>query len=497
MTRAFAIGAFVFPSFIVLELPILAADFPEVSWLWPVGWRLFGALCFLAGALILRHRHFALTPLIALGASVIAMTATAAALVSWKLGGFASDISDAMAFYFVGVATLMPSPLVQSLVLMMPTYLAYFGGLVALEAVSGAPLVFERGFAFDLLIQLGVCIFAAACSHILWTSRQQLYRARRLGRYRLDALVTRGATSEVWRASEEVRGQAARAVALKIVRAEPGLERALMERFEREARAASALTSEHTIRIYDFGASDDGLAFLAMEPLEGSDLDQHVRRHGPVPPRRAVHLARQVALALIEAHRRGLVHGDLKPSNLHVCDRPGREDHVKVLDWGIARDLGWRSPLVTHEAIGAGTPAVMAPEVFAGNVSPRSDIYAFGASLYWLLTGRYPVSFEPGEGPWAAHQRAQVTAPSVVRDQLFPAGLDQLVLRCLAKLPEERPQDMAQVLAALDALPIKPWSEAEARELWSALADTSEHDPHAEPRAGATRELTASEPIPP
>ncbi len=384
LPRAFIIGAAIFPMFLLLELPTMTSEFPEVSWTWPALWRLLGALVFMVGALVAERRRLGPGPLLLLASATITATAACAAFVSWRLGGLGSDISTAVAFYFVGVATLLPSSFGRSLALMIPTYLGYFGTLMALEAGGEHGLVLSRSFVYTLIIQLGICLFAAAGAHILWASRQQLYRARRLGRYRLDSLIARGAASEVWRATEQVKGGHSRAVALKIVRAERGFDRALQDHFERGARAASALTSEHTIRIYDFGASDDGLAFLAMEPLEGTDLESHVRQFGPLEPRRAIHIAKQVALSLIEAHRRGLVHGDIKPGNVFVYDTPGREDHVKVIDWGIARDLSWRLPTVTHETFNAGTPAVMAPEAFTGALSPRSDVYAFGATLYWL-----------------------------------------------------------------------------------------------------------------
>lgn len=464
LPRAFTIGAAIFPAFLVLELPSLAADFPEVPWTWAVGWRLVGSLVFMLGALLAARvaaRHLLMT-----ASATLASTAVAAGFVSWKLGGSASPVNDAMAFYFVGVATLVPSSFWRSMALMIPTYLGYFGVITGLEAASGS-FVLTSGFANDLIIQLGISIFAAAGAHILWTSRQQLYRARRLGRYRLEALIGRGATSEVWRAIDRVTPT--RTVALKIVRTERRMDRTLQGEFEREARAASALTSEHTIRIYDYGASDDGLAWLAMESLQGEDLEAHIGKHGPMDPRRALHIAKQMALSLIEAHRRGLVHGDIKPSNVFVIDTPGEEDRVKVLDWGVARDFLWRRPTATQPGLNFGTPAVMAPEAFTGATSQRTDIYAFGATLYWLLTGRYPVTFEDGEGVWSAHRRAQVIAPSMRRNELFPAGLDLLVLQCLAKEPEQRPNDMSVVLSSLKAIPVEPWGVRESAARWSAL----------------------------
>lgn len=465
IARAFVIGAIVFPLFLVFELPALFSDYPNVPWTWPVAWRLFGALAFLTGALVIDKKRLALGPTIALTSAIVALTAMAAGCVSGRLGGLDSDISQGMSLYFIGIATLVPSHFRHALAMMLPTWIAYFALLIVIAAQDGE-LVVGRSFIYVALIQLSSCLFAGIGSHYLWASRQQLYRARRLGRYRLDALIARGASSEVWRAHEQTRGQPPREVALKIVHAGRAFDRTLQHRFEREARAASALTSEHTIRIYDYGASDDGLAFIAMEALRGVDLEAHVASAGPVTPRRAIHFARQIALSLQEAHRVGIIHGDIKPANLFVDDRRGLEDRLKVLDWGIARDVVWRDHDVTHEGLSFGTPSVMAPEAFTGERSVRTDVYAFGASLYWMLTGRYPITFEPGEGPWTAHQRQQVMAPSIVRNQLFPAGLDLLVLRCLAKDPRERPADMAVVLNALAELPAEPWSPKDASELW-------------------------------
>src|SRR5690606_13053594 len=152
----------------------------------------------------------------------------------------------------------------------------------------------------------------------------------------------RGGMGEVWAAWHKGLG---REVAVKMLRLEggpQGLESdpVAVERFRREVRATSELSHPNPVRVFDYGATEDGILYYAMELLEGENLRSLVRREGPLPPARAVHLVSQAARALAEAHRKGIVHRDVKPENVFVVDAGGERDFVKVLDFGIAKVLG-------------------------------------------------------------------------------------------------------------------------------------------------------------
>src|SRR5205085_1441654 len=153
----------------------------------------------------------------------------------------------------------------------------------------------------------------------------------------------------------------------------------ILRRFEREVQATATLTHPNTVQIFDYGHTEDGTFYYAMEYLPGLSLEELVRRHGPLPPERAVHLLRQVCGALREAHGIGLVHRDVKPGNVLVCERGGLHDVAKLLDFGLVRvsGLGPAGQSLTQEGMIAGTPAYMSPEQAAGQAEPdaRSDLY--------------------------------------------------------------------------------------------------------------------------
>jgi serine/threonine-protein kinase len=259
--------------------------------------------------------------------------------------------------------------------------------------------------------------------------------------------------SEVWLAWDE---GLKRDVALKILDRNASGNSVAIARFEREAMAASSLQSPHTIRVFDFGASDDGVWFIAMEHLEGVDLMSLVEDIGPMPPERAVRLARQACAALSEAHDAGVVHRDIKPGNLFVCRLGDDPDFLKVLDFGIASidgataDAG-ASVDVTRTGWVHGTPAYMSPEVCSGGrADARSDIYSLGAVLYFLVTGRPPFAAQSASAVMLAHVNETPEAPSAHIP--LPAQLDRVILRCLAKDPAARYASARALLDALDAL---------------------------------------------
>src|SRR5262249_9540433 len=184
---------------------------------------------------------------------------------------------------------------------------------------------------------------------------------------------------------------------------------------EREVQATATLSHPNTVEIFDYGHAEDGTFYYVMEYLPGLTLEQLVQRHGPLPPARSVHLLRQVCGALSEAHAAGLIHRDVKPGNVLVCERGGVHDVAKLLDFGLVRSprLGQGGQTVTGEGMIAGTPAYMSPEQAAGrtDVDARSDLYGLGAVAYFLLTGRPPFVRDSAVQTLAAHLGEPVVAP--------------------------------------------------------------------------------------
>src|SRR5918999_1501382 len=267
-------------------------------------------------------------------------------------------------------------------------------------------------------------------------------------------------------------------IPVKIIRSEiigasnPAAARVIVERFRREAEAAASLRSPHTISLYDFGVAQDGTFFLVMELLDGLDLERLVERFGPVPPERAVHLLRQACESLAEAHARGLVHRDIKPSNIFTCRMGLDVDFVKVLDFGLVKSVsedGREATLLTAPDAATGTPAYIAPEVIRGDRMPdhRVDIYTLGCVGDWLLTGRLVFQAPNAIQLMYQHANAQPAAPSERSELEIPPALDQVILSCLAKLPEDRPQSAGELSRLLaSAVPAANWSEEQAQRWW-------------------------------
>jgi len=329
-------------------------------------------------------------------------------------------------------------------------------------------------------IVLATTIPNFVCAALAWFGSQHIHRlglelraARRLGRYRLVAPLGGGGMGEVWVAEHDML---ARPAALKLVRRDlygRGATRdETLALFEREAQTTAALSSPHTVRLYDFGLTDDEVFYYVMELLAGLDLERLVRQYGPVPPARAAYFLRQACASLAEAHDAGLVHRDIKPSNLVVCRQGLEVDFLKVLDFGIAlprRDAGSgpgavRTPLDSANAP-VGTPAFMAPEATRGAAEPRSDLYALGCVGYWLVTG-HPVFEGDVEDVVHQHLNQRASPPSTRTHLDVSPEFDAAVLACLEKDPAQRPASAIALAARLEAIPGRPWDEEQARAWW-------------------------------
>jgi serine/threonine protein kinase len=277
---------------------------------------------------------------------------------------------------------------------------------------------------------------------------------------------------EVWRAHHRLL---ARPAAIKLIRPgrsnEDGDGATAIARFRREAQAAASLRSPHSIQLYDFGVTRDGRFYLVMELLDGIDLETLVRRFGPQPPSRVVHLLLQACESLAEAHASGLVHRDIKPANLHLCRLGLEYDFVKVLDFGLAKRDPMSSTaqtLLTAPEATTGTPAYMPPELASGEaVDGRGDLYSLGCVGYFLLTGTLVFEGENALRMILQHLQSEPVAPSVRSGLPIPTELDRLILHCLAKDPGRRPASAGDLAAALARIDVRaPWTQDDARVWW-------------------------------
>jgi serine/threonine-protein kinase len=291
------------------------------------------------------------------------------------------------------------------------------------------------------------------------------------GRFTILGRLGKGSMGAVYRARQEAMG---RDVALKLVRQDRAHDPETKARFEREARAISALVSPHTVTAFDFGEAEDGSWFLAMEMLEGETVGELLRRDGRLDWADALHFTRGALKSLAEAHEKGIIHRDLKPDNLFLSRIPGGEQELcKVLDFGIAK---WSrgdedakiDQLETQAGTVFGTPRYMSPEQAQGTpLDARSDLYSLGVLLYQMLSGRAPFVDDDAVVVMARHikdapPRFEEMQPPVA----VPESVAALVWRVLEKSPNDRPASAEDMLAELDA------AEASARVLESGLRPT-------------------------
>jgi eukaryotic-like serine/threonine-protein kinase len=302
---------------------------------------------------------------------------------------------------------------------------------------------------------------------------RRLREAQEMGSYQLIELLGQGGMGEVWRARHRLL---ARNAAIKIVRPEmlgtgnTADGQLILRRFEREAQATAALSSPHTIRVFDYGMTDEGTFYYVMELLSGRDLESLVREFGPVPASRAVFLLRQVCHSLADAHARGLVHRDVKPANIFACRLGLEYDFVKVLDFGLVKfnTRGGGQTLMTLDHTTSGTPAYMAPEVILGeaNVDRRADVYAVGCVAYYLLTGQLVFDGDTPMKMMLQHVQAEPIPPSQRTELPIPRELDEMVMACLQKDPNKRPQNAEELFQIANRQTCDGWNHRTAKSWW-------------------------------
>jgi serine/threonine-protein kinase len=477
--RLLLLGTSAWPFFFFVDWLGAYAEGAGGNVLWLAGWRLLGALLGALAYFALRDVELSLRLLRAIDAGVFAIGSALITLMAIPIGGLTSRFVTGVVIFVFARAALVPShwrhALAVSLVsALMPVVTLAAGALIDADLLAQwrsprAVLV----FAHDETFVIAAAIIGSIGSHLVWMARKQVRELRRLGSYRLRSCIGIGGVGEVWRAWQDPPG---REVALKVLRAAAIEDAEAVRRFEREARAASALTHPNTVHVFDYGETEDGVRYIAMELLHGMNVDAIVRADGPMPAGRVIHLAAQACASLAEAHERGIVHRDIKPANLFVVRSDGGDDLLKVLDFGLARvlagDASASSPSpVTPEGVICGTPAFISPEAVSGELcDARSDVYSLGAAMYFMLTGTVVFPHLTISESILAHTGRKPEPPSS-RVADVPKDLEQIILRCLEKNATHR---FASANALRDALrsckDASSWTRWDAVRFWDRFA---------------------------
>jgi len=365
--------------------------------------------------------------------------------------------------------------------------------------LPGAFTASRRSALEAALIGIAISLVGLVTVTALRTISRLRRQAEKVGPYKLVRKLGKGAMGVVWEARHALLR---RPTAVKLLA--PGVEgERAVARFEREVQLTAGLTHPSTIAIYDYGRTNERVFYYAMELLHGINLAQLVEYDGPLPPGRVVHLLRQACGALTEAHAAGLIHRDIKPQNLMLCVYGGIPDFLKILDFGLVKEVG-DVEQVGDGAPGAhdaglsqdgsllGTPLYMAPEGMSdpGKLDARADIFGLGAVGYYLLTGAPPF---PGRTALEVFKREREGPPAPIDadgDGSVPATLEHLLRRCLSFDRSARPASAEELDAELETCGVSPcWTQVQARLWWrdrgaAALAAAAAEHEEREERAG-------------
>ena len=319
------------------------------------------------------------------------------------------------------------------------------------------------------------------------------------GKYRIDSFVTAGGMGSVYRA---VHVMLDKTVAVKVIKSELVTSDEVVARFLREARATSNLNHPNIVSVYDLGQTPDGTLYIAMEFIDGPSLKDVIRRNGPLTPLESIDILRQVASALSSAHRKQIVHRDLKSDNLMLASEGARRI-VKLVDFGIAKTFD-DSTQLTAAGYMLGTPHYMSPEQAAGKpVDHRADLYSLGVILYEMLTGEVPFG-DAALTSVLVRLATEIPPPPSARrpDRGVPPSLDAVAMRCLEKDPDRRfhsadefADALERAFADIEGQPAMPRASiptaedtlvrpAAPRQFATVPTDSGEPFPTARPRAG-------------
>ncbi|MFT3925864.1 MAG: serine/threonine-protein kinase [Myxococcales bacterium] len=451
MRQAAAIGAWLWPCFFATDW-LMASFVTPTSWVSYAGLRLAGWIGVIAGYLVLKlPPHPSKALVLASELMVYGTTAAAVSFMCLLQSGLDSPYAAGIPVIFTVRAAFLAVPwrrALPSTVVCALTYPLVMLGAAVVRGDLVATLSDKSELAVFLLYNalIWTTMFATLVGgNATWALRRQAFEARSVGRYRLVRQIARGGMGEVWIAHHITLR---RNVALKLLRSDR-LSDVALKRFEREVQATCELTHPNTVRVFDYGATDDGLWYYAMELLEGLDLASSVQRDGPMAEKRALQLMLQVSGALAEAHARNIVHRDIKPENIFLCQTGGNQEFAKVLDFGIAKRSDGDQP-ITHSDRLLGTLAYLSPEIaLGGQADARTDVYGLGGVLYYALVGGAPFDGVPASQLVAAHISQTPALPSVRLQRGIDPRLEEIVMRCLEKKPTERFAHSGELYAAL------------------------------------------------
>ncbi|HKB41448.1 MAG TPA: serine/threonine protein kinase [Gemmataceae bacterium] len=351
---------------------------------------------------------------------------------------------------------------------------------------------FYSMFGLLALSSGAIFVFTLVVARLEREAQKAAIEARRLGQYRLEEKLGSGGMGVVYKGHHALLR---RPTAIKMLN--PDLvDDVSISRFEREVQTTCRLNNPNTVAIYDYGRTHEGVFYYAMEYLDGIDLQNLVDRYGPQPEGRVIHILKAICSSLAEAHSLGLVHRDIKPANVMLNRRGGECDVVKVLDFGLVKALN-ESKITRQSSIMAGTPLYMSPEAIQKPelVGPRSDLYAVGATGYFLITGQPVFTAHTLVDLCHDHVTTIPEPPSRRLGKTVSPELEAALLCCLAKNPDQRPQTAHDLSTLLSAVPTATsWSDAGAAAWWrdyeealaAAAAVTRRPPPKSQPVFGAT-----------
>ena len=366
-----------------------------------------------------------------------------------------------------------------------PDHAGFWTGILVPENDFLGELSFQRNISLAAVVGLGLILALILVLDAIRKMRFEVKEAvshigQKLGPFELLYKIGDGGNGSVYRAKHALLK---RPTAIKVMLPQYASSDFAKKRFINEVQMTSSLAHPNTVAVFDFGQTPDGTLYYAMEHLNGVTLEDLVRVSGPQPATRVMGILYQICGSLMEAHAQGLIHRDIKPTNIMLCEHGGLFDVVKVLDFGLVKDVQQNAPELTQENAIVGTPFYLAPELItdATVFSSASDLYALGGVGYYLLTGHNVFEGESAVEICAMHLHEEPIPPSQRTVREIPSDLEAVIMACLAKQPGDRPQsarDMSEMLTQCNGF--GDWTQEQAKKWWDDNRSTLPVEDHAD-----------------